>query len=190
MWPFKKQTDVEIIDTGQNLPPPNVEQELRFLSERDRFLKIEIENQSKKTGNIIYGCQAVNRIVGPWNSRPTNDWDIMSSNPRAHAVELEQRIDNHVGANIAHVEQVSYDRDGIRGKMYRVALKNFDSVADYNPKKHGVKTVTIDGVKFESLDNAEKKYMKMINENDSKRLVNANQDLNRISLFRYWKKIY
>ena len=95
-----------------------------------------------------------------------------------------------MGANISHVEQVSYERDGIKGKMYRVALKNFDTVADYNPLKPGVKTVTINGVKYEDLDSAEKKYMKMINKDETKRLVNANQDLNRISLFRYWKKIY
>ena len=105
-------------------------------------------------------------------------------------MELEKKIDNHAGVNIAHVEQVSYDRDGQKGKMYRVALKNFNNVADYNSKPHGVKVVKINGVSYESLGNAEKKYVKMINENDTKRLVNANQDLNRIFLFRYWKKIY
>ena len=60
MWLFKKKTnDVKVIDTGTHLPPPNVEQEMRFLSEKDRFLKIEIENQSRRTGNIIYGCRRI-----------------------------------------------------------------------------------------------------------------------------------
>jgi len=190
MWPFKKKTEVEIIDTGNHLPPVTMEQEIRFLSEQDRFIKIEVEKQTRRTGNIIYGAQSVNKQVGPWYSRPTSDFDIMSSSPRSHAVELEKKIDNHVNANIAHVEQVSYDRDGQKGKMYRVALKNFNPLIDYNPKPKNVPFVMINGIKYEKLNRQEKKCMKMINEGDTKRIINANQDLNRIHLFKYWKKIF
>lgn len=191
MWPFnKKNENVKIINTGNNLPDATIEQEMRFLSERERFIKNIVENQARNTGNIIYGAQAVNAIVGTNFSRPTTDFDIMSKTPKKHAIEIEKKIDNHVGADIAHVKQVNYERDGNKGKMYRVALKNWDNIADYNILNKKIKTIKINGVNYEHLDLAEKKYIKMIRENDTKRIINANQDLNRINMFNYWKKIF
>ena len=186
----KKEQNIKIINTGEHLPSPTIEQELRFMGERDRFIKNTIENQARDTGNIIYGGQAVNAIVGPSFSRPTSDFDIFSHKPKGHAVEIEKKIDNFVGADIAHVKQVGYERAGIKGKMYRVSLKNWDNIADFNRMPKNMKAVVINGVKYESLDMAEKKYLKMIREDDTKRLVHANQDIDRIAMFKYWKKIF
>lgn len=186
----KKKENIIIIDTGQNLPAPSVEQEMRFMSERNRFLKVNIEKQTKQKNNIIYGCQAVNALVDKNYKRPTTDYDIYSHKPKNDAIELEKTIDNHVGANIAQVEQVNYDRDGVKGKMYRVALKNWDTVADYNPMPNKVSITKKHGINYESLKKAENKYIKMIKEKDFKRIINANQDLDRISLNNYWRKVF
>ena len=77
LWPFKRKSEVQVIDTGTHLPPPSIEQEMRFLAEKDRFIKFKVLNQAKKNNNVIYGCQAVNKIVGKWHGRPTDDWDVM-----------------------------------------------------------------------------------------------------------------
>jgi len=186
----RKDKNVVIINSGGHLPEVTIEQELRFLSERDRFVKLEIENQARNTGNIIYGGKAVNALVGPMYERPTVDFDIQSKHPKKHAMQLERIIDNHVGADISHIEMVSYDRDGSKGKMYRVALKNFDTIADYNLMPKNSSFVTKDGIRYEPLEAAVKKYLTMIQTDETKRLPNANQDLDRIGLYKYWKKIF
>lgn len=184
MWPLKKKRDIKIINTGSHLPEATVEQEMRFLGEQDRFLKTTVLKQVKRTGDVIYGRQAVNAQVGFNFSRPTSDFDIYSHKPRSRAVELEKSIDNHVGADISHVEQVNYERDKKKGKMFRVALKNYPSLADYNPMPKDVQVKKIRGINYETLGYAEKKYMKMIDNRE--RMINATQDLNSIKLFRYF----
>ncbi len=189
MWPLKKEKGI-IINTGDNLPEATTAQEMRFLSEKNRFLKLNIEAQVKKNKDVIYGAQAVNAIVGPGFSRPTSDYDIFSHDPKRRAIELEKTIDNHVGADIAHVRQVSYERNGQLGKMFRVELKNWSGIADFNPMPSGLKTVTVNGVKYENLGRAEQKYNKMLNDNETKRVINAHADLGRIALFKYWRKVF
>lgn len=188
---FKKEKNVKIIDTGTNLPEVTIEQELRFISEKDRFISNNIKTQSHRTGNIIYGCQSVNAQVKPEFRRQTTDYDIYSKKPKHDAIELEQKIDRHVNANIAQVRQVSYEREGKKGKMYRVELKNFDNLADYNKMpKEKIKTVKIGGVKYMALGESEKKYMKIIDDNYVERLPNATNDLQRIQLDRFWRKVF
>lgn len=190
MWFKKHDKNMKIIDTGTNLPEASIEQEIHFLSEKDRFLTDTIRMQSHKTGNIIYGCQSVNAQVKPEFQRQTNDFDIYSKKPRHDAIDLEKKIDNHVKANIAQVKQVNYEREGTHGKMYRVELKNFDNLADYNKIPQHVNIVKIKGVKYMTLGDSQKKYMKMINDEYIERLPNATQDLTRIYLNNYWRKVF
>jgi hypothetical protein len=132
----------------------------------------------------------VNKQVKPEFRRDTSDYDIYSKQPRKHALELEQSIDNHVNADIAHVKQVGYERDSEKGKMYRVELKNFDNIADYNPTPSGMKCIIIDGIRYQRLGDANKKYLKMIKDEYMERLPKATQDLDRIHLDKYWRKVF
>lgn len=184
-----KQKEPKIIDHNTNLPKPTVEEELRFLADSERFTENFIKNQSRKEKIIIYGATAVNQIVGPYYARKTSDIDVYSKNPLKHITQLENAIDHHTQRNISHIEEHEYtDEKGKTGKIRRLRLKNFNTIADYNKTPSNIKTVTKDGIKYETLDNAEKKYIHMINTNETKRIVNAHQDLDRIYMSRYYKK--
>lgn len=188
---IKNKKNIRILNTGGNLPEPSVEQELRFLADSDRFVGETIRMQSKKEGVVIYGAQAVNAIVGPVFSRPTNDYDVYSNSPKRHAIQLEKTIDKHTKSDMAFVEEVPFTNEkGKKGLMYRVGLKHFDTLADYNKKPVNLKTIKIRGVLYEHLDLAKKKYLKMINADETKRLINANQDLDRIWLYEYNKRMW
>lgn len=188
----KKESDIRIIDNNKHLPRTSLESELRFLQESERFVENHVRMQSRRDGVVIYGSTAVNAIVGPMFSRRTSDVDAYSHTPRKHAIGLENAIDNYAKVNISHTEEIPFvNEKGLSGKMYRVALKSFDTLADYNKMPKNIKTVNIKGVRFESLGNAELKYLKMIDEDETKRIVNAKQDLLRIHLFKYnMKKIF
>lgn len=186
---LKKKEDIQILNTGERFPEPTFEQELRFLSESERFTEITVKEQARRTGNIIYGGQAVNAIVGDDFSRSTHDYDIYSMTPKQHAIDLEQAIDNHTQSDMAHVEEIPFTNEkGESGKMYRVGLKSYDPLADFNRMPKGVKSVVVDGVNYESLDRAEKKYVKMLGEDLPSRHINASLDIDRISLFKYWNR--
>lgn len=187
---LKKDEDIKIIDTGKHLPD-SLECELRFMQESERFVENHIRMQSKKDGVVIYGSSAVNSIVGPSFSRRTSDVDVFSRTPRKHAIGLERAIDNYAKANISQVEEIPFITEkGKTNRMYRVALKRFNTLADYNKMPKYIKTVIIDGVRFEKLGPAEKKYLKMIDEDETKRIVNAKQDLQRIHLFKYYRRLF
>lgn len=188
---WTKKEKVKIINSGGHLPEGTIESELRFLADSERFVGEQVRMQSIKDGAVIYGAQAVNAIVGPMHSRPTSDYDVYSAIPKDHAIQLEKAIDTKAKADIAHVEEVGFiNEKGKSGKMYRVGLKNFNTVADYNKLPKNIKVVNIKGVKYEALDRAEKKYVKMINDGETKRLINANEDLTRIHLFKHTRRLF
>jgi len=188
---LKRKENVKIIDTGKHLPKTTIDAELRFRMESDRFVRNHILMDAKKDGIIVYGAQAVNEQVGVMHSRPTFDWDVHSPKPIHSGVKLEKAIDNHAQANISHTEVITFtDEKSKTKKMSRVRLKGFDTVADFTPMPKKIKTTIINGVNFETLENAEKKYNKMIFEGETKRLINANEDLTRIHLYKYNKKMW
>lgn len=174
-----------IINTGQHLGKANITHSLSFMMNRQRIVPPFVKKQSRRTGNIIYGCSGVNAIVGRGFTRPTHDFDIFSSIPKKHAIQLERHIDKSVGADLAYVEGVPYSDKNMKGTLYRVLTRPWGHPeADYNKKKKRIKFVVKKGVRYESLDAAEKKYNKMIREGEMKRMVNAHQDLGRIALYR------
>jgi hypothetical protein len=188
---LRKKQSVKILNTGAELGEATIEEELRFLSESERFTGKIVRSQSVKDKVVIYGAQAVNALVGPMHTRPTNDFDVYSHTPKKHSIHLERSIDNHVKADVSHVEEVTFKGpDGKLGRMYRVKLKNFDTVADYNKMPSSVKFIVKNGVRYENLRSAEKKYNSMIAQGETKRLINANADLDRIHLHKFNRGLF
>lgn len=186
-----KNKEVRIINTGANLPKGDLQTELRFLGESDRFVENQVRMQSIKDKVVIYGGSAVNAIVNPFYKRNTSDMDVYSNTPKKHAIMLEKSIDRHMKHDISHVEEVSFTNDkGKNGLMYRVCLNSLSNLADYNKKPKNLKVIKKNGVLYENLDSAKQKYYKMLNEDNETRIVKANQDLDRIALHEYWKKIF
>ena len=174
-----------IINTGQHLGKANMTHSLSFMMNRQRIVPPFVKRQSRKTGNIIYGCSAVNALVGKGLERPTYDFDIYSKMPKKHALQLEKHIDRSVGADLAYVEGVSYSDKSMKGTLWRVMTRPWGTPeADYNKRKKGITFTKRKGVKYETLGAAERKYKKMLATGEGKRFLNANQDLGRIALHK------
>ena len=186
---FKEKKKSKIINTGHNLPKATANQQWNLIVNWDKIIPVEVIRQTKKTGNVIYGCRAVNAIVGdPW-TRATHDFDIYSLHPLRHAVEMEQAIDRRIGADIAHVEIVPYeDKEGKSKTVYRVVTKPLgDPVVDYTFRPSGIQHVTIGGIRYETLKRAEAKYHRMFEQGLVKRIPKAQTDLIRIEGHRIEK---
>ena len=147
-----------------------------------------IENQSKRYGNILYGCYAVNKLLGRGFQRDTYDLDVYSRQPRKHAIQLEKTIDRGVGANISYVEKTGYPEKGRFKTLYRVKLRNEVTEADYNRMPRDIKYTTKRGVRYETLDRAVKKYEKMLREPETGRGFKATIDLGRILDYKLIKR--
>lgn len=188
---WTKNKVIKIINTGQHLPKGDIGTEMRFYADSERFVNDHVKMQSIKDKVVIYGGTAVNALLKPIYKRNTSDIDVYSPTPKKHAIDLEKSIDEYMKHDISHVEEVSFTNDkGISGKMYRVALNSFSTLADYNKKPSNLKVVKKNGVLYEDLGSAKKKYEKMLREDNETRIVKANQDLDRIGLHEYWKKIF
>ena len=63
-----------------------------------------IIDEAKKNKHIIYGARAIQKHLGTI-SRPTEDFDIFSSNPKKSANRTEKRFDSLFGFNYHYVKK-------------------------------------------------------------------------------------
>jgi len=184
LFPEKKKKG-RIINTGGNLPKANMITSIRFMEKREKIVPPKVRSQSRRTGNVIYGCNAVNALVGPSLERPTHDFDIFSPRPKEHAIELEKHIDKSMNSDIAYVVDAGYTEKGKTKRLFRVATRPFGkNEADYNRMPRNVKFIVKKGVRYETLDQAEDKYNRMLESGEKKRILPAHQDLGRIAMHR------
>lgn len=170
-----------VFNTGGHLPKPNQQQQFEIVHNWDAVVPPIVLQHTRETGNIIYGSRAVNALVGSDFSRPTHDFDIFSPMPKRHAVQVEQRIDRHMGCDIAYVERNHYLDGGKWKPLFRVVTRPVgDPDVDYNKKPRKMGFVVKNGVRYEPLPVAKKKYGRMIQGDDLKRFYQGHIDLNRI----------
>ena len=84
--------------------------------------KILILNESK-TNNIIYGAQSIKKHVG-FGSRPTQDFDIMTNNPKQMAEKTENNLEKFTPKNSFYVKK------GLFPGLYKVKSIGPDKIKD------------------------------------------------------------
>ena len=181
---FKSVGKKKIFNTGGHRPKPNKLQQLQFLEKWNDITPPAIMKQAKQTGNVIYGCRAINGIVGKSLSRPTHDYDIYSHKPKKHAISIEKHIDKKTGLDMAYVEEIPFTTtDDKKGKLYRVVTRpEGDEEADYNLMPKGLDITRVKGINYVSLKASEKKFPAMLKE--PKRVFNTRSDMWRVKHFR------
>ena len=184
----KKKPQKRVINTGTNLPKASMSDYFELRQERGKAVVKPILKQSRKDKTVLYGAFAVNKLLGQNYERGTYDLDVYSRTPKQHAIEIEKSIDQTVNADLAYVEQTEYPSGGDWKKLYRVKLKNDVTEADFNSMPKDIKYTEKKGVRYESLERAEKKYKRMLKKPELGRGFNANIDLGRIESYKRFKK--
>ena len=176
-----------IINTGKHLPKATWSDVLELRERRNTLVRKPLIRQAKRTGNVFYGGQGVNMIVGTNYERHTHDFDVFSRHPKRHAIEIERGIDRGVNADLAYVEQTRYIDRGRANPLFRVKIRPYgDAEVDFNLMPRDIRTTTVKGVRVETLDRAEGKYKRMLRRGE--RGFNANIDLTRIQEYKLNKK--
>jgi len=185
----KKKPQKRVINTGTHLPKASMSDYFELRQKRGKAVVNPILHQAKRDKNVIYGAFAVNQLVDKQSQRDTYDIDVYSTNPKKHAIEIEKNIDRSVNADLAYVEQTAYEKNGRWHRIYRVKTRPHEVVeADFNIMPKDVSFTTKNGVRYETLGKAEKKYDKMLKQPELGRGFNANIDLGRIKQYKRFKK--
>ena len=172
-----------IIDTGRNLPRARMGDFFELLHNRKKLVVKPVKNLSHNKGDVIYGRHAVNKLTGV--RRETYDFDVYSSHSKHHAIKIERSIDRGTNSNLAYVEPMVYTMDGKNKRVWRVKTRPHGNVeCDYQSKPKGLRYTKINGVRYETLNRADKKYSKMIKNNDIHRFPNAFFDKYDTSMYK------
>ena len=143
---------------------------------REQFLEKTIPPFVKKKKDIIYGARALNQQLPKDLQRPTDDYDIWNKNPRKHADQLEDELDDCFGCDMFTEEQMDV---GGGKKVYRIRTKpTGKQEVDYSKPLKGHKVKVIKGIKYQHIEHQEKRLKEMEKDpNLSFRLDKTKRDL-------------
>lgn len=164
---------------------PSYKNRQKLFFNQDRVEK-KILERARKNKQIIYGARSIQAQIGIF-SRPTQDYDIFTKNPKGNANSIQKELDKAVGFDYY------YSKKGLNPGTYKVKSKGYDmkkgteddeSVVDYtllpNPRPP---VKRIGGLLYRSL--AQERSAKNRALRDKKfafRHAKDREDVNRINL--------
>ena len=161
-----------------------VKQNLHRLSGR-------IISRARKKKDIIFGARAIRKRVGII-SRPTQDFDIFTKNPKQSAIEIEKlsdkitRGDNFFvkkGRNPKTWKVKGFGKDRIRGTDDDFTLVDFTKTPRPKPK-----STKIDGVRYRTLEEEAKAKIRLIK--NKQFAFRREKDLRDLKIINKSKKIF
>lgn len=109
-----------------------------------------IKSQVRKNNSVVYGAQAIKKHIGPL-ARPTNDYDILTKNPKKSARMLEKSLDSQAGSDMYYTKPAVHPgTHKVKGKGPDRKKGTWDDyeVADFTKPKRRHKTVRYDGIRY------------------------------------------
>lgn len=189
--PFSRP--VVLPDAG-NQPDPTPECIARLKKQKDLIDPIVTKSLRENPQDVLHGSRSLNMLI-PHFPRKPNDWDIFSTTEQERALELERKIDEKAGRNIAQTEYrrlptlpFSPPLENSGEHLYRVTLPH---LSDHHPeidimdRPPNLDTTRKYGITHESLPEAYEKA-------STRRLrqplmaTKASQDIQAIET--HWKK--
>ncbi len=160
----------------------NDTQRMNYYKKRKMIRQIVLQRLAK-TGNVLTGQRAMNRVMPDYLDKVTKDYDILvgrGMTPQQAAMATEARLDKHMGFNA--FETVGGDYEGVRKVRSRVTES---TIADYTqPEKMPTYKKDIDGVNIVGLKYLKKKFKEAIANPEAKfRHAKDKESLNRIRLY-------
>lgn len=152
-----------------------------------------VRKQAKKNNEVIFGARSLRRQLGVIGlGRSTQDYDVLSKNPKRSAVKLERTLDKRAGRDQYYTEPALHPgttKVMDRGFDRRKGTKDDFGVADYGKLKRGFKTVKVNGVKYSHLSEEAKNRRKSLSDPKSSfRHKKDRHDLNLINASRRLKR--
>jgi hypothetical protein len=184
-------SEVMLPDAG-NQPTPTPEQ-IKHINQRNIVDPIVERTLKENPQDVLHGSRSLHCII-PHYSRKPNDWDIFSTEERERAIELERKIDEQSGANVAqtyyrHIPSMPFSppSSGTGEHLYRVTTPHLENEADIDimNRPQDIETVRKDGITHESLLDAHKKATTR-RFRQPLMMQKASSDISDIE--RYWKK--
>ena len=131
----------------------------------------------RKKKNVIYGARALNANLSPLLKRHTNDFDVWSRKPRAHAEELAKEL----GQERYHVKRVQLPT----GKfVYRVYHKSGQLTADFTRIPSKEKYFFKYGIRYQTLMHQKERLEEILSDTTKRyRHLKAQMDLNKINYY-------
>ena len=145
-----------------------------------------IEAKVRQDESIIYGARAMNRQIAGLVSRPTEDYDIYTNQPRKTALFIEKKLDREVALG----RNDYYVKPAIHGGTWKVMYVGYDKkkgtpddkgIVDYTKPTTKIKVVRLNGISYEALSNIVKVKKAILKDKESKyRWEKDRNDLIRI----------
>jgi len=149
--------------------------------------------QAKKNKSIVYGGRAIQANIGRLKSRPTQDWDIFSSNPTKSANQIKNKLNRVAKSNYYYTTSSQYHPS--TKKVYSSGQdgipKTSDDrgVADFSPTPRNARYNTINGVRYIQLRETAKDKLSALKDDAYKfRHKKDKDDLDRIRIYEKMKK--
>lgn len=143
-----------------------------------------IESDVRRRHSVIYGRRAMNKQLTGYLNAPTSDYDIYTRRPHINANFIEHKLDRKAGYDLF------YTKPALHKGTFRVINKGPDLkqdteddyvIADYTQIPVGLKTVRINGIRYESLQSITKNKRKILKDPESEyRHEKDRLDLERI----------
>lgn len=152
---------------------------LALMFSRDRIIR----NCVKANGNTIYGGRAMNVQLPMTMRRPTFDFDIYSKQPKAHAKQLDKKLDMKAYGNFHYVKPAMHPG------TWKVMDKGMDSIkgtrddfgiADFSKPPRKIKTVQVRGIRYAHLSERKKDAKRAL----SQPIFAFRAEKDRMDLFR------
>jgi hypothetical protein len=164
-----------------------------FTFNRSKTVSIII-GEAKKRKHIVYGAQAMNIQLNPAFRRITPDVDLYAKNPKKSAQRTQKILDKKVAGG----HDDFFMRPAIHRGTFKVMHEGKDgkkntsddiNVADYTKQNNQIKTVVINGVRYESINSISQGKQRTLRDKKSKyRHEKDKNDLERINLNKNFTK--
>lgn len=164
---------------------------MNVIDERGNLQK-SIRKFIRMNSNVVYGARSINAQANII-SRPTNDWDIFSSNPKRSANQLQRVLDKLVGGNYFYSKPAQHKgtwKVKSVGADLKAGTRDDQEFADFTKPEKKVNFVTIKGIRYRALKEEIKAKQNSLNDQGMKfRHGKDRADLERIKSNMILKKI-
>jgi len=155
-----------------------------------------IRKQIRNDNNTIYGARSMNaQLIPSMIRRQTEDYDVLSKNPKQSAEKLEKALDANAGYDAYYTKPAEHKgtHKVISRGMVRGVKTDDYTVADFtNPSSYrNVRTVKKNNLSYAHISERKKDALNSLNNPAySFRHEKDRDDLNRINFSQRWRRLF
>jgi len=155
----KKEIPGEVLPDAGNQPDPTAEKIRRYRKNAEKWVGEVVKNHLTTHEDVVlHGSRSLKMLL-PHYKRKVHDWDLFSPKERQTALEIERKIDQKAGCDIArtryqHIKSKNLKPEIYKGEhLYIVETPRVkgDAEVDVMDKPKNLPTVRHNGITHEDL---------------------------------------